>query len=95
LVYKKNIIIHRDLKPENLLFDKNKKVFISDWGISKIVKNHIVDNDLVKISDSFDKEEVSKFIGSIQYSSPEQIKGLDSIDIQSDIQCQQVKPSTI
>jgi len=85
LVYKKYNIIHRDLKPENLLFDKNNRVFIADWGISKVIKSHIVNNDLTKISDNFNKDEIGKFLGTIQYSSPEQIKGFDSIDIQSDI----------
>lgn len=85
LVNKKYNIIHRDLKPENLLFDKNDKVYIADWGISKVIANHIVSNNLAETSDNLNKEYAGKFIGTIQYASPEQIKGLIDIDNRSDI----------
>jgi len=85
LVNKKYNIIHRDLKPENLLFDKNDKVYIADWGISKVIINHIVSNNLAKISDNLNKDDAGKFIGTIQYASPEQIQGLVNVDLRSDI----------
>lgn len=82
-------IIHRDLKPENILIDSNGNAFVADWGLSRPISTHtneiINDNSLNIISDRIDITEAGSFIGTILYSSPEQIMGLKSIDHRSDI----------
>ena len=56
-----NNIIHRDLKPENILLTKNEEIKIIDFGLAIKLKNN---NTLLKTQ-----------CGSINYCSPEIIKG--------------------
>lgn len=56
----KNDIIHRDLKPTNICLDNNYKLFLIDFGISKIYKTNNKHNDETKIH---------SIIGSINFSS--------------------------
>lgn len=65
-------VIHRDLKPENILIDKNGKVKVSDFGISKII-------DFTSLTSTGD------FIGTSPYMSPEQIVDSKHIDRRSDV----------
>ena len=58
-IHKKGYI-HLDLKPSNILFGKNNKIVLSDFGISQ------------KLSAITDEENIS---GTPQYMSPEQFDG--------------------
>jgi serine/threonine protein kinase len=69
----KNNIIHRDIKPSNIMIDYTGKIYLIDFGISK--QN---DNEITKLTQTKD------FIGTVYYSSPEQIKG-EKLGKESDI----------
>ncbi len=64
-------IVHRDLKPKNILFDTREGVYLTDFGIAKIL-----DNVVSSTGDAI--------IGTPYYMSPEQASG-HKIDHHSDI----------
>jgi serine/threonine-protein kinase len=67
-------IIHRDIKPSNILVSQNallgELVKILDFGIAKLLQE--------------DSGQTSSFMGTLPYSSPEQMEGQD-LDARSDI----------
>ncbi|MEH1831971.1 MAG: protein kinase [Nostoc sp.] len=70
-------VIHRDLKPDNIFLvptDFGEWVKILDFGIAKIYNESSEQTNLTKT-----------FIGTLRYSSPEQIQNNNSIDISADI----------
>lgn len=64
-------IIHRDLKPANLMLMPNGKVVIMDFGIARV-------------RESQRSTRTGFMVGTIEYASPEQIKGLE-VDARSDL----------
>jgi len=56
-------LIHRDIKPQNILVDRDDHVYLADFGLTK----------------SLDEESSltapGQFLGTIDYSAPEQIQG--------------------
>lgn len=69
-----NGIIHRDIKPSNVLIDKNKNIKLIDFGIAKEM-----------LSSDINKTKVGRMIGTVPYMSPEQVRGLSNINIETDI----------
>ncbi|NUM33504.1 MAG: protein kinase [Candidatus Brocadiae bacterium] len=65
-------IIHRDIKPANLLMRKDKSVLVTDFGLAKPL-------NLEALSLPGD------FIGTLGYMSPEQARGEQNINPQTDI----------
>ncbi|MBI5350418.1 MAG: serine/threonine protein kinase [Chloroflexi bacterium] len=68
----KQKIVHRDLKPSNVLVDQNDNIQLSDFGISKLLE------------DSVHLTQTGTAMGTPDYMSPEQFKGLP-LDGRSDI----------
>ena len=74
-------IVHRDLKPDNILVarDSTGKVrpMVGDFGIAKVVGGSL---EIGK-----KKTQIGMRMGTLQYMSPEQVKGSQDLDSRSDI----------
>lgn len=62
-------IVHRDVKPQNIIISTDGKVKLSDFGIAKATSSNTISSNVM---------------GSVHYSSPEQVRGGYS-DYKSDI----------
>lgn len=66
-------IVHRDIKPSNLMIDGAGNVFVTDFGIAKVVS----EKSLTLTGD---------VLGTVQYLSPEQVSGNPAtVDHRTDI----------
>lgn len=66
-------VLHRDLKPQNILVGKNDQIFISDFGLAKLVDD--AGSGMTK---------TGAVLGTPRYMSPEQVEGKPS-DLRSDL----------
>lgn len=53
-------IVHRDVKPQNIMISTDGKVKLSDFGIAKAINSNTI---------------TANVMGSVHYSSPEQVRG--------------------
>lgn len=67
-------IIHRDLKPDNILLNGAGDPVITDFGLAKAVD-----------SNSTGVSKTGQFVGTINFTSPEQIQGSRAIDGRADV----------
>jgi serine/threonine protein kinase len=65
-------VIHRDLKPSNILMDDNGHVYLTDFGLAKLVD-----------SEGY-QTKTGQIVGTPLYMSPEQLRG-EPLDFRSDV----------
>lgn len=73
-------IMHRDIKPENIMLRPDGYLKVLDFGIAKLIEPSISDSELSTLINT----EQGTIIGTIQYMSPEQARGL-AVDARTDI----------
>ncbi|HPU97028.1 MAG TPA: bifunctional serine/threonine-protein kinase/formylglycine-generating enzyme family protein, partial [Candidatus Hydrogenedentes bacterium] len=72
LEYAHQFTIHRDIKPENVMIDRDGRVKLMDFGISKLMDNTRMTS-------------ASIVMGTPYYMSPEQLRNSRDVDARSDI----------
>src|SRR5256886_13936661 len=78
-------IIHRDIKPENIMLRHDGIVKVLDFGLAKLLEDHardLVDHEAD--TRALVLTDPGRVLGTPQYMSPEQARGLD-IDARTDI----------
>jgi len=77
-------VVHRDIKPSNLFLARNEygefTLKILDFGIAKVAKSDDTVNDAGGTI-----TETGTLVGSPHYMSPEQAKGLKTVDARADL----------
>jgi len=73
-------IMHRDIKPENIMLRPDGYLKVLDFGIAKLIEPSISDSELSTLINT----EQGTIIGTIQYMSPEQARGL-AVDARTDV----------
>ncbi|MBM4368025.1 MAG: serine/threonine protein kinase [Deltaproteobacteria bacterium] len=75
-------IVHRDLKPDNIILTRDAagkgRPMVTDFGIAKVM-------DDTGLSTQKRRTEGGVRMGTVQYMSPEQVRGLVDLDARSDI----------
>lgn len=77
-------IVHRDIKPENIMLRRDGYVKVLDFGLAKLTAKSSARQTVDSDASTLFETEPGVVIGTAQYMSPEQARGLE-LDVRTDI----------
>ncbi len=69
-------VVHRDVKPANILLDREGRVKIADFGLSRLIEEKEDEGRITR---------TQQVMGTVEYMAPEQREGAKHIDHRADI----------
>ncbi len=75
-------VMHRDIKPENILLNKQGRIKIADFGLSKLILH---DRIAPYADEAASLTDTHQIIGTLRYMAPEQLRDTKRVDHRADI----------